>query len=96
MPREYSITNFVPGDPFVVMNTDMYYDLFKVSGSNNLNDLAIFNRDIGGGGSVVSGQVPTIMGMPIYVTPHLVTTPIPLVPHGNLTCSIKHLPMVMR
>ena len=64
-------TNFVPGDPFVVMNTDMYYDLFKVSGSSNLNDLAIFNRDIGGGGSVVSGQVPTIMGMPMYVTPHL-------------------------
>jgi len=64
-------TNFVPGDPFVVMNTDMYYDLFKVTGTDNLNDLAIFNRDIGGGGSVAAGQVPTIMGMPIYVTPHL-------------------------
>jgi len=64
-------TNFVPGDPFVVMNTDMYYDLFKVSGTSNLNDLAIFNRDIGGSGSVSGGQVPTIMGMPIYVTPHI-------------------------
>jgi len=63
--------NFVPGDPFVVMNTDMYYDLFKVSGTSNLNDLAIFNRDLGGGGSVTAGQVPTIMGMPIYVTPHI-------------------------
>jgi len=61
----------VPGDPFVVMPTDMYYDMFKVSGSSNLNDLAIFNRDIGGGGSVATGQVPTILGMPIFVTPHL-------------------------
>ena len=63
--------NNVPGDPFVVMPVDMYYDMFKVSGSSNLNDLAIFNRDIGGGGSVATGQVPTILGMPIYVTPHL-------------------------
>ena len=61
----------VPGDPFVVMPVDMYYDMFKVHGTSNLNDLAIFNRDIGGGGSVATGQVPTILGMPIYVTQHL-------------------------
>ena len=61
----------VPGDPFVVMPSDMYYDMFKVSGTSNLNDLAIFNRDIGGTGSVASGQVPTILGMPVYVTQHL-------------------------
>ena len=61
----------VPGDPFVVMPVDMYYDMFKVSGTSNLNDLAIFNRDIGGGGSVATGAVPSILGMPIYVTPHL-------------------------
>lgn len=63
--------NNVPGDPFIVMSNDMYYDMFKVSGSSNLNDLAIFNRDIGGSGSVATGQVPTILGMPVYVTNHL-------------------------
>ena len=61
----------VPGEPFVVMPSDMYYDMFKVHGTSNLNDLAIFNRDIGGSGSVASGQVPTILGMPVYVTQHL-------------------------
>ena len=61
----------VPGDPFIVMSNDMYYDMFKISGTSNLNDLAIFNRDIGGSGSVATGQVPTILGMPVYVTNHL-------------------------
>ena len=61
----------VPGDPFVVMSNDMYYDMFKISGTSNLNDLAIFNRDIGGSGSVASGDVPTILGMPVYVTNHM-------------------------
>ena len=61
----------VPGEPFVVMSNDMYYDMFKISGSSNLNDLAIFNRDIGGSGSVASGDVPTILGMPVYVTNHM-------------------------
>ena len=60
----------VPGDPFVVMSNDMYYDMFKISGSSNLNDLAIFNRDIGGSGSVATGQVPQILGMPVYVSNH--------------------------
>ena len=60
----------VPGDPFIVMSNDMYYDMFKISGSSNLNDLAIFNRDIGGSGSVATGQVPTILGMPVYVSNH--------------------------
>jgi hypothetical protein len=48
----------------------MYYDMFKISGTSNLNDLAIFNRDIGGSGSVATGQVPTILGMPVYVSNH--------------------------
>ena len=61
----------VPGEPFVVMSNDMYYDMFKVSGTSNLNDLAIFNRDLGGSGSVAAGVVPTILGMPVYVTNHL-------------------------
>ena len=61
----------VPGDPFVVLNNDTYFDMFKVSGSNPLNDLVIFNRDIGGSGSPMSGAVPQILGMPVYVTNHL-------------------------
>jgi len=61
----------VPGDPFVVLNNDTYFDMFKVSGSNPLNDLVIFNRDIGGTGSPISGAVPQILGMPVYVTNHL-------------------------
>ena len=60
----------VPGDPFIVMSNDMYYDMFKISGTSNLNDLAIFNRDIGGSGSVATGQVPTILGMPVYISNH--------------------------
>jgi len=61
----------VPGDPFVVMPVDMYYDLFKVSTAADMVDFAIFNRDVGGGGSIAQGTVPQILGMPIYVTNHL-------------------------
>lgn len=60
----------VPGQPFVVLPTDLYYDLFNVS-SSNVNDFAIFNRDVGGAGSIAAGQVPQILGMPIYTTNHL-------------------------
>lgn len=63
--------NDVPGEPFVVMSTDMYYDMFKQNGTDNINDMMIFNRDVGGSGSIASGQVPRILGMPIYVTNHL-------------------------
>jgi len=49
----------------------MYYDLFKVSDATNMVDFAIFNKDVGGGGSVAQGKVPQILGMPIYVTNHL-------------------------
>jgi hypothetical protein len=60
----------VPGDPVVVLPTDLYYNMFKVN-SGSLNDLIIFNRDVGGGGSVVTGDVPMIMGMPLVTTPHM-------------------------
>ena len=61
----------VPGDPFVVLSNDTYFDMFNIDGDNPLNTLAIFNRDIGGGGSPIAGAVPNILGMPIYVTNHL-------------------------
>ena len=63
--------NDVPGEPFVVMSTDMYYDMFKQSGTSGIDDFMIFNRDVGGSGSIATGQVPRILGMPIYVTNHL-------------------------
>ena len=61
----------VPGDPVVVLPTDLYFNMFKVNGSTPLNDLVIFNRDVGGTGSPLTGNVPSIMGMPLVVTPHL-------------------------
>ena len=61
----------VPGDPFIVLSNDTYFDMFNIDGTNPLNSLAIFNRDIGGGGSPIAGAVPQILGMPIYVTNHL-------------------------
>jgi hypothetical protein len=60
----------VPGDPVVILPVDLYYNMFKVN-SGSLNDLIIFNRDVGGGGSVVTGDVPMIMGMPLVTTPHM-------------------------
>lgn len=61
----------VPGDPFVVLNVDTYYDLFKVDANTMDTSYAIFNRDIGGSGSVGQGQVPSILGMPVYVSQHI-------------------------
>ena len=61
----------VPGDPFVVLNVDTYYDLFKVNGATMDTSYAIFNKDVGGSGSVGQGVVPQILGMPVYVTQHL-------------------------
>lgn len=61
----------VPGDPFVVINVDTYYDLFKVDANTMDTSYAIFNRDIGGSGSVGQGQVPSILGMPVYVSQHI-------------------------
>ena len=61
----------VPGDPFVVLANDVYFDMFKVDQTDALNSLAIFNRDIGGGGSAIAGAVPQILGMPVHVTNHL-------------------------
>ena len=61
----------VPGDPFVVLNVDSYYDLFKVNGATMDTSYAIFNKDVGGAGSVGQGVVPQILGMPVYVSQHI-------------------------
>tara|TARA_R100000329_G_scaffold113876_1_gene93459 strand:- start:127 stop:1380 length:1254 start_codon:yes stop_codon:yes gene_type:complete len=52
-----------------IMSTDSYYDLFD-STSSSATDLAVFNRDFGGTGSIGAMQLPTIAGIPVVTTPH--------------------------
>ena len=53
-----------------IMSTDSYYDLFDHTVATDVVDLAIFNRDFGGTGSIGSMQAPTIAGIPVITTPH--------------------------
>jgi len=54
----------------VVLPPDQYYALLDVTDGNKLTYM---NRDFGGNGSVASGVVPTIAGMPVVMSNHLVT-----------------------
>jgi len=59
-------------DLVCVMATDQYYSLFKtVSNSEAVSALTMFNRDVGGGGSVKDIDLPMIAGIPVVRTPHL-------------------------
>ena len=61
-------------DLVCVMATDQYYSLFKtVSNSEAVSALTMFNRDVGGGGSVKDIDLPMIAGIPVVRTPHLGT-----------------------
>jgi len=53
-----------------IMSTDSYYDLFDSTTASGATDLAVFNRDYGGTGSIGAMQLPTIAGIPIVTTPH--------------------------
>ena len=53
-----------------LLPTDVYYDIFDSTGATGGTDLAVFNRDFGGTGSIGSMQLPTIAGIPIVTTPH--------------------------
>ena len=54
-----------------VMSTDSFYDLFDSTASGTTaTDLAVFNRDFGGTGSIGGMQLPTIAGIPVVTTPH--------------------------
>ena len=56
------------------MATDQYYSLFKtVSNSEAVSALTMFNRDVGGGGSVKDIDLPMIAGIPVVRTPHMGT-----------------------
>ena len=59
-------------DLVCVMATDQYYSLFKTTtNSEDITALTMFNRDVGGGGSVKDVDLPTIAGIPVVRTPHM-------------------------
>ena len=62
-----------PMDDLVcVIASDLYYHLFKATTNAEATSvLHMFNRDIGGSGSVKDLDMPTIAGIPIVRTPHL-------------------------
>lgn len=63
-------TKNVPSDgAFVVLPPAQYYALMDVSDGSKLT---FMNRDYGGNGSIASGTVPMIAGMPVYMSNHLV------------------------
>ncbi len=59
-------------DLVCIINTDLYYHLFKAStNSETTANLHMFNVDIGGGGSVKDANMPSIAGIPVVRTPHM-------------------------
>jgi len=61
-------------DLVCVMATDQFYSLFKTGiNSESITALTMFNRDVGGGGSVKDVDLPMIAGIPVVRTPHLGT-----------------------
>ena len=59
-------------DLVCVMATDQYYSLFKTTtNSEDITAMTMFNRDVGGGGSVKDVDLPTIAGIPVVRTPHM-------------------------
>ena len=62
-----------PMDDLVcIIASDLYYHLFKATTNAEATSvLHMFNRDIGGSGSVVGLDMPTIAGIPVVRTPHL-------------------------
>ena len=61
----------VTGEKVCVLPPASYYKLF---GSQDVNQLAYMNRDVGGSGSMSSGQVPVIGGVRILMSNHVPTT----------------------
>ena len=62
-----------PMDDLVcIIASDLYYHLFKATTNSEATSvLHMFNRDVGGSGSVVGLDLPTIAGIPVVRTPHL-------------------------
>ena len=61
-------------DLVCVCATDIYYHIFKSqTNSETTANLHLFNKDVGGSGSVKDVDLPTIAGIPVVRTPHLGT-----------------------
>ena len=59
-------------DLVCVINSDLYYHLFKATtNGETAAQLFMFNRDVGGSGSVKDLDLPTVAGIPIVRTPHM-------------------------
>jgi hypothetical protein len=61
-------------DLVCITSTDQFYKLFMTtSNSESVSDLLVFNRDVGGDGSVKDLSLPSIAGIPVVRTPHMGT-----------------------
>jgi hypothetical protein len=59
-------------DLVCVINSDLYYHLFKATtNGETAAQLFMFNKDVGGSGSVKDLNMPTVAGIPIVRTPHM-------------------------
>jgi len=62
----------VTGDKVCVLPPQQYYALFGADSS--VNNLAYMNKDVGGSGSLATGQAPMIGGVRIMMSNHIPTT----------------------
>jgi len=59
-------------DLVCICATDQFYSLFKTGvNSEAISALTMFNKDVGGSGSINNLDLPTIAGIPVVRTPHL-------------------------
>ena len=65
--KEMEVKNVPTDGATVVLAPDQYYALLDVTDGNKL---VYMNRDFGGNGSVASGVVPSIAGMPVIMSNH--------------------------
>lgn len=61
----------VTGTPYVVLRPEQYYSLFNTTDTSKLFWM---NKDVGGVGSIATGQIPMVAGMKIYMSNHLPST----------------------
>jgi len=66
--KEFDLKD-ITGEKVCVLPPAQYYSLFNVSG--DVNTLAYMNKDVGGSGSLSSGQVPVIGGVKILMSNHI-------------------------
>jgi len=67
--KEMEVKNVPTDGACVVLAPDQYYALMDVTDGNKL---VYMNKDFGGAGSIASGVAPSIAGMPIVMSNHVV------------------------